>query len=78
MFQPPLTLNAPVGDYNWYVTPQQGWQCPVCLRVYAPFMPVCSYCPAKTETVTGTQQCVCGSSAQTGLCPVHPEIPVTR
>ena len=22
----------------------KGWQCPVCGRVYAPFMPMCSHC----------------------------------
>ena len=27
----------------------RGWQCPVCGRVYAPFMPMCSHC-GKNET----------------------------
>ena len=27
----------------------KGWQCPVCGRVYAPFMPMCSHC-GKDET----------------------------
>lgn len=23
---------------------QQGWQCPICKRVYSPFTPMCYYC----------------------------------
>jgi hypothetical protein len=30
--------------------PQQGWQCPCCKRVYAPFCPACFVCGQK-ETV---------------------------
>lgn len=35
---------------------QQGWQCPVCGRVYAPFTPMCYYCGGeqKIETSIGT------------------------
>lgn len=37
---------------------QQGWQCPVCKRVYSPFTPCCFYCGeegmTKTSTSTGT------------------------
>lgn len=35
---------------------QQGWQCPVCGRVYSPFTPMCYYCGGeqKKETSTGT------------------------
>lgn len=31
------------------VSVPRGWQCPVCKRVYAPFMPMCSHC-GKDET----------------------------
>lgn len=24
--------------------PQQGWQCPICHYVYAPWMPMCTKC----------------------------------
>ena len=33
---------------------QQGWQCPICKRVYAPFMPCCSYCGEEGRTKTST------------------------
>ena len=35
---------------------QQGWQCPVCKRVYAPFVSECSYCGrnAVTNIESGT------------------------
>lgn len=33
---------------------QQGWQCPICKRVYSPFTPSCFYCGnEKTVTTTG-------------------------
>lgn len=28
-----------------YTMPQQGWQCPVCRRCYAPTTMMCLYCP---------------------------------
>ena len=34
---------------------QQGWQCPICKRVYSPFTPMCLYCGnGKQTTVTST------------------------
>ena len=35
---------------------QQGWQCPICKRVYSPFTPMCYCCGAEgiTRTSTGT------------------------
>ena len=37
---------------------QQGWQCPLCKRIYAPFVTECFYCPESGEkmmtTTTGT------------------------
>lgn len=34
---------------------QQGWQCPICLRVYSPSTPMCFYCGnEKTEYSAGT------------------------
>ena len=33
---------------------QQGWQCPVCKRVYAPFVSECLYCGRNTVTNIGT------------------------
>ena len=35
----------------------QGWQCPVCKRVYAPFTPMCWYCGnGVASTVTTTDK----------------------
>ena len=28
---------------------QKGWQCPICLRVYSPFTPMCWYCVPKEK-----------------------------
>jgi hypothetical protein len=37
---------------------QQGWQCPVCGKVYAPSTPMCWSCPAKADQtwINGTGQ----------------------
>lgn len=29
---------------------QQGWQCPICKRVYSPFTQMCFYCGQKETT----------------------------
>lgn len=39
------------GDY--FNFPQQGWQCPVCKRVYSPTVTMCFTCPS-TFTTTYT------------------------
>ena len=35
-------------------TVQQGWQCPICKRVYSPLTMMCYYCGGDTVTRTGT------------------------
>ena len=32
----------------------QGWQCPVCRRVYSPSTPMCFSCGGERQTVTTT------------------------
>jgi uncharacterized OB-fold protein len=36
----------------------QGWQCPVCLHVYAPSVAICAYCPIKAEVNTTTTKMI--------------------
>lgn len=33
---------------------QQGWQCPICHRVYSPYTPMCYYCGGEQKTTTYT------------------------
>ncbi len=33
---------------------QQGWQCPICKRVYSPITPMCYYCGQGSNTSTTT------------------------
>lgn len=33
---------------------QQGWQCPICKRVYSPTTLMCLYCGNHEETITTT------------------------
>lgn len=36
-----------------FLTAMQGWQCPICKRVYSPFTQMCMYCGNKeVETIT--------------------------
>lgn len=37
------------GQYGATTFVQTGWQCPVCQRVMAPFMPHCSFCAQPTK-----------------------------
>lgn len=32
----------------------QGWQCPICGRVYSPMIPMCYYCGGEQKTITYT------------------------
>lgn len=33
--------------FNYTPLVQQGWQCPICKRVYSPSTALCFYCPAE-------------------------------
>lgn len=48
-----VTRRLKMDNYNFV---QQGWQCPICKRVYSPFTPCCFTCGAEgvTKTSTGT------------------------
>ena len=35
--------------------PKQGWQCPVCGRVYAPWMPSCTLCEGVNVSIKWTK-----------------------
>lgn len=39
-------------SYSEFV--EQGWQCPVCHRIYSPLTIMCLYCGNKTETTVAT------------------------
>lgn len=36
------------------VPAQQGWQCPICGRVYSPTTMMCLYCGNEKETISTT------------------------
>ena len=42
-----------IGDCQ-KIPPQQGWQCPLCGRVYSPTTMMCWYCGNETETASTT------------------------
>ena len=56
-------------SYEFSQFAQQGWQCPICKRVYSPLTPVCMYCSnkevTKSSTITITKEsddkCPCDS-----------------
>ena len=39
--------------YSYEFTAPQGWQCPICKRVYSPTTSMCYYC-GNEKTVVGT------------------------
>ncbi len=41
-------------NYFMQVGPQQGWQCPICKRVLAPFVPECPCNGQGMQTITIT------------------------
>ena len=41
-------------SYEFEGFAQQGWQCPVCKRVYSPTTPMCWYCGNGTVTTSTT------------------------
>jgi len=45
---------------------EQGWQCPICKRVYAPSVPMCFYCGGGSgEATTGTKIHIKGDTDST-------------
>ena len=43
-------LNSVNFQHNLSLTAMQGWQCPICKRVYSPFTHMCLYCSSKEIT----------------------------
>lgn len=44
---------------NQLFSAMQGWQCPICKRVYSPFTHMCTYCgkkEVKTTTSANTEE----------------------
>lgn len=48
------TTFSGYGDQFGAIYPQQGWQCPVCLKVYSPSMSMCITDHVNMTTVTTT------------------------
>ena len=44
--------QMPIKTEEWHTVDfaPQGWQCPICKRVYSPMTPMCYFCGGKTET----------------------------
>ena len=41
-------------SYEFERFAQQGWQCPICRRVYSPTTPMCYYCGNEKYTTSTT------------------------
>ena len=39
---------------NEFLMAPQGWQCPICKRIYSPMTLMCYYCGGEQKTVTYT------------------------
>lgn len=42
-----LTYSHPSKELTYFV--QQGWQCPICKRIYSPVKMMCDYCVPKKQ-----------------------------
>jgi hypothetical protein len=53
----------------------EGWQCPVCKSVYAPWVSTCQKDHTVHASSTNIVNCTCGPNAEqsTAACPVHSE-----
>lgn len=52
----------------------QGWQCPICKRVYSPYTPMCNYCGNGKQSYTvstGTAQ-IDSPDRKLGVTDVYP------
>ena len=55
-------------------TAQQGWQCPICGRVYSPITPMCYYCGGEQKTITYTTSTENVEIAKmNNHAPIHPQ-----
>lgn len=41
-------------SYDFRIPAQQGWECPKCGRVYAPWNPMCDFCGKGEDIITTT------------------------
>lgn len=41
-------------EENLFRNAMQGWQCPICKRVYSPYTSMCCYCGGNNEITTTT------------------------
>ena len=52
--------------YEFQGFAQQGWQCPICKRVYSPTTPMCWYCGnGEVETTNSLEFVIKGSEEET-------------
>lgn len=54
------------GTYTPEPTVAQGWQCPMCKRILAPFMPYCMYCNEHMGSILPVTISECGNISVSG------------
>ena len=59
------------GDYPVRGFAQQGWQCPICGRVYAPSTPMCYYCGGESKCTTTTEKTITIDGTQIPVIPCN-------
>lgn len=58
---------------------QQGWQCPICHRVYSPMTFMCYYCGGEQKTITYTTSTENIETAKMNKhAPIHPQEQIDR
>jgi hypothetical protein len=50
--------------YDDQILIQQGWQCPICKRVYSPTTPMCLYCGGDQKASASTNGTITADTAE--------------
>lgn len=50
-----------IGDFG-KMPVQQGWQCPICGKIYSPMIPMCFYCGNETTTASSSLKITVGDN----------------
>lgn len=60
---------------NEFLMAPQGWQCPICKRIYSPMTLMCYYCGGEQKTITyatNTEKVEIGTNTHQFI-PIHPQ-----
>ena len=64
---------------NEFLMAPQGWQCPICKRIYSPMTLMCYYCGGEQKSITYTTSTENVEIARINKhVPIHPQEQIDR